>query len=104
MRATLPPDWERVLTDIESRLAAALRGLDEAGAATAPADDADRQAQWQSLGARLDGLSGQTAACESVVRQTDLALEEAELALQAQVAATAALRLKLAGWTGRAIG
>jgi uncharacterized protein YgfB (UPF0149 family) len=95
-------DWDQMLQDVEQRLAQTLAELDAATRGTAPAGERDEA--WTTLAARLDGLSQCTTAADELVRQTDLALEEAEQALQLQAADLTALRQRLADWAARAIG
>jgi hypothetical protein len=101
----LPPDWSLILDEIQEHLAQAL----EAPEPTAiPANEMlpppEREQAWQALCERLDGLQAQAGQAETLVRQADLALEAAQLALQSHAAAGAAVQQRLAEWSARAIG
>jgi hypothetical protein len=94
--AKLPPDWAEILNDIEGRLAAALEAIapEEPAAPDVPAHP-DREGAWQALCERLDGVAVRAGEAETLVRQTDLALEAAELALQTHASAAADVRQRL---------
>jgi hypothetical protein len=104
----LPPGWERILDEIRQRLAQALESTETPGETSAEATESaaslGREQEWAALCQRLEVVQARTGQVEDRVHQADLALEAAELNLQAHAAASAALRQRMADWAGRAIG
>jgi len=104
--AGLPPDWDQILDDIQDRLAQTLRTVEADLEAAAATDDAgaERAQEWVAACERLDRMLARAGQVEGLVRQADLALEAAEVALQAHAAASDGVRRRLAAWAGGAIG
>jgi hypothetical protein len=101
-----PAEWYRILDEIDRYLTHALQttAVDLEAPADAPDLGPARLQEFDALCARLQGLQASVEKAEVLMRPADLALEFAEVALQTQINASAAMRPRLAEWTGRAIG